>query len=94
MIKILFIDAVNYRQYGETFLPTLGLGYLASSLRKEFGADNINIRIIQSDFEQNINEFKPDIIGISSVSKNYNKALEYARTGTILPLFGPNGQSQ
>jgi len=81
MLKVMFIDAVNYEKYGETetFLPTLGLGYLASSLRKEFGHNHIEIKIVQRDIEQEISKFGPDIVGITSVSKNYNRAIRYAR---------------
>lgn len=79
MLKVMFIDPVIYEEYIATFLPTLGLGYLASSLRKEFGYNEIKIKIVQRDIEHEINKFRPDIIGITSVSKNYNRAIRYAR---------------
>ena len=77
--KIMFINAIDITKEIETALPPLGLGYLASSLRKEFGFDYIKFKIINRDIEQEINKFKPDIIGISSVTQNYNRAIECAR---------------
>ena len=71
-LKFLLIDA------GGGNHPTLGLGYIASSLRKEFG-DAITFRVINNDLYENTKSFSPDIVGITSVSKNYNRAKEYAR---------------
>lgn len=81
MLKVMFVDAVNYEEYWQTeaFLPTLGLGYLASSLRKALGHNSIMFKIIDRDIGKEINEFRPDIIGITSVSRNYNWAIRYAR---------------
>ena len=72
----------------ETALPQLGLGYLASSLRKEFGSDCIKFKIVDRDIEQEINKFKPDIIGITTVTQNYNRAIEYARIAKEYDLPG------
>jgi radical SAM superfamily enzyme YgiQ (UPF0313 family) len=77
--KIMFINAIDIAKEIETALPPLGLGYLASSLRKEFGLDYIKFKIVDRDIEQEMNKFKPDIIGITSVSQNYNRAIKYAR---------------
>lgn len=59
--------------------PPLGIGYLISSLRKHFGEEAIEFKGINSNIEQEITTFKPDIVGISSVSQNYNKAITYAK---------------
>lgn len=77
--KIMFINAIDITKEIETILPPLGLGYLVSSLRKEFGYDYIKFKIVDRDIEEEINKFKPDIIGITSVTQNYNKAIEYAK---------------
>jgi len=74
----MFINAIDVTNKIATALPPLGLGYLASSLRKEFGPDRIRFKIIDRAIEQEIEEFNPDIVGISSVSQNYNRAIEYA----------------
>lgn len=78
MLKVMFIDAVN-PTVQLSWLPTLGLGYLASSLRNEFGYNHIDIKIVQQDIEQEINRFRPDLIGISSLSTNYGTAIRCAR---------------
>lgn len=76
--RIMFINAIDMTKEIETNLPPLGLGYLASSLRNEFGHDRIEFKVIDRDIEQNINSFKPHIVGITSVSQNYNRAKKYA----------------
>jgi radical SAM superfamily enzyme YgiQ (UPF0313 family) len=78
-IRIMFINAIDVTDKIATALPPLGLGYLASSLRKEFGADRFEFKIVDRRIEEEIKEFNPDIVGISSVSQNYNRAIEYAR---------------
>ena len=75
----MLINAIDVTNKIATSLPPLGLGYLASSLRKEFGPDHIKFKIVDRAIENAIKEFSPDIIGISSVSQNYNRAIEYAR---------------
>jgi len=77
--KILFINAIDTEKEVETGLPPLGLGYVVSSLRKEFGTGRIEFKIVDKDIEQQIKMFKPHIVGITSVSQNYNRAIKYAR---------------
>ena len=76
-INILFINAIDVRKSQERIFAPLGLGYLASSIRKNFGNEMFNIKIINHDIENEYRSFKPDIVGISSVSQNFNRALEY-----------------
>lgn len=78
-MTFMLINAIDVTNKIATSLPPLGLGYLASSLRKEFGPDHIKFKIVDRAIENAIKEFSPDIIGISSVSQNYNRAIEYAR---------------
>lgn len=75
----MFINAINPSKEIESVLPPLGLGYLISSLRKNFGRDYIAFKIVDQDIEEAINKFKPDIIGITSVTQNYNRAITYAK---------------
>jgi len=77
--KVMFINAIDVADKIATALPSLGLAYLASSLRKEFGYHRIEFKIADRAVEREIGQFSPDIIGISSVSQNYNRAIEYAR---------------
>lgn len=77
-IKFLFINAINSAKEIETLYQPLGIGYLISSIRKHFGEDAIQFKIIQDNVEPEIRSFRPDIVGISSVSQNYNRAMTYA----------------
>lgn len=77
--KVLFINAIDISQSLQTSLPPLGLGYLISALREKFGRDKFEFHIIDRDVEKEIKSFEPDIVGISSVSQNFNYALEYAK---------------
>jgi len=87
-LKLLLVSAVNGNIPIEGHHPMLGLAYLASVLRKEFGNEVI-CKIVNTNFEESINEFKPDIVGISSVSKNYTLAKAYAciAQGYNLPVI-------
>lgn len=76
-LRILFIISVYSFPDTEHHHPPLGLGYIASSLTKEYG-DLIECRIINDNLAAEIRSFKPDIVGISTVSKNYLVAKEQA----------------
>jgi radical SAM superfamily enzyme YgiQ (UPF0313 family) len=76
-MKILFINAINPFAEVQYRFPQLGLGYLAASLRKHF--EDIQIRIVDRDVEKELDAFKPEIVGITSVSQNYGYAKQYAR---------------
>ena len=77
--KFLLINAIDITQALQTSLPPLGLGFLVSSLRSKFGNDLIDYKIIDRDVSKEIARFKPDIVGITSVSQNYNYAIKYAK---------------
>lgn len=77
--KFLLINAIDISQSLQTSLPPLGLGYLASSLRSEFGENTIQFKIVDREVNKEIKSFKPDIVGITCVSQNYNFAIEYAK---------------
>jgi anaerobic magnesium-protoporphyrin IX monomethyl ester cyclase len=76
-MKILFINAINPFAEVQYRFPQLGLGYLAASLRNHF--EDIQIRIVDRDVEKELDAFKPEIVGITSVSQNYNYAKQYAK---------------
>jgi len=82
MTKVLFIRAVDATSEVESRYPGLGLAYLVSSLRSHFGDDYFEFKIIErgneSEVEKQISAFSPDIIGISSVTQNFNLAKKYA----------------
>ncbi|KKL92069.1 hypothetical protein LCGC14_1888360, partial [marine sediment metagenome] len=75
-LKLLLINAISTNA-PDRLHPPLGLAYLAASLRKEFGKE-IECKIIDSNMASEIQLFYPDVVGITSVSKNYNIAKGYA----------------
>jgi anaerobic magnesium-protoporphyrin IX monomethyl ester cyclase len=77
--KILFMNAIDPTREIECVLPPLGLGYLVSSLREKLGGDYIEFKIVNQSIEDELIKFKPDIVGITSVTQNYSRAIEYAR---------------
>jgi anaerobic magnesium-protoporphyrin IX monomethyl ester cyclase len=79
MPKILFVNAVNTAYQIQGYLPPLGLGYLAASIRQHFGKDYFDIKIIDRNVEETIQEWQPEIVGITSVSENWNIAKRYAK---------------
>lgn len=76
-IRFLLVEAVYDYPPIESHHPHLGFGYIASSLRREFGG-TFQFKVINKDLVEEIKSFQPDIVGISSVSKNYNIAKEHA----------------
>ena len=78
-LKFLFVNAVDPTREFEVMYPPLGLAYLASSIRAKFGSDSPEFKVIDQDIEQGIKTFKPDIVGITSVTQYYNRAVRYAR---------------
>lgn len=77
-MKVLLVNATYTREVIEVGFPPLGLAYIASSLRKAFG-NTILFKVVDRDIAEHITAFKPDIVGISSVTKNYNIAKEHAQ---------------
>lgn len=77
--KFLLINAIDISKTLQTMLPPLSLGYLVSSLRAKFGPDAIEYKIIDRDVENVIKTFRPDIVGITCVSQNFNYAIQYAK---------------
>jgi len=76
-LKILFINAIDYSKPIETVFPPLGIGYLVASLRASFG-NEVCCRVIDRDVERELESFAPELVSITSVSQNYQRALSYA----------------
>lgn len=76
--RILLINAINPNVEVEQRQPSLGLGYLVSALRKHFGRDNFDFRIIDKNIKEEIKQFSPAIVLISSVTQNFDIAIRYA----------------
>jgi len=74
-MKIVFLDPCNYTFYNNQASSPIGFAYLASYLEK-----HINIPI-EFSVEVDVNsvfKHKPDIVGISSYTESYNRAISYA----------------
>lgn len=77
-MKILFVNVVNeFRKRSiEREFPSLGTAYLASYLRK-YGRFN-DIQIVEAGQNFDASKYDVDIVGISSVTQNFNIAKEIA----------------
>ena len=78
MTKLALINVINDTREIEKSLPPLGLAYIAAYLRRY--ADLNNIMIIDNASIDEMDRYKPDIIGISSVSQNFDRAIKTAKT--------------
>lgn len=77
-MKILLISAINPHIEIETRYPQLGLGYLVSYARKKYGNNTHDFKVINNRVEETLDTFKPDLVGISCLSPNYDIAKRYA----------------
>lgn len=77
-MKFLFVNAIDISMKVERRYPPLGVGYLMSYLRKRYPSDPVEWTVVDSDIERALDMFRPDIVGISSVTQNYAKAMRYA----------------
>ncbi len=88
-MRLLLVNCINPNSFVQMMYPPLNLGYLASALRHY--DKNIEIKIISKDFERTLEEFKPNVVGLSSVTQNYNIAKYYAMIAKekgVLVLIG------
>lgn len=77
MMKLLLINTINPEEGIESLYPPLGLGYISSYLKKN--KKNIQIKIIDKNIHDSLIKFKPDVVGISSVTQNFERAKRIAR---------------
>ena len=54
------------------------VAYLAGSLRNRFGRNTFHFKIIDKNIERSLKAFRPDLVCLSSVTQNYNRATRYA----------------
>lgn len=78
-MRILLLDAIDPHAELESRYPSLGLGYLSSYLKLKLGSQNITTKIIYQNLATEIENFRPDILGIRAVSQNYNHAVAAAK---------------
>jgi anaerobic magnesium-protoporphyrin IX monomethyl ester cyclase len=77
-MRFLMVNAVHDPKPGAPPHSSLGMGYVASSLRRTFG-NGITFKVIDGDMAAGIKSFQPDLVGISSMSRNWGAAKECAR---------------
>lgn len=75
--RILFIEAINADD-GYKF-PGAGVGYLTTALRRAFGDERFDIRMTPRDFAKTMDELKPDVVAISSMTVTFPYAQRAAR---------------
>ena len=81
-IKFLLVNCLNLDEGlrgSENSGEHLGILYLASSLKKYFSERELEIKVTYFLTPEIIKEFKPNIVGLSSVSQNYHIAQKYAQ---------------
>jgi len=86
-MRILLVNVVDPRD--STAIPHLGVAYLASYLRKNGGYTDI--KILNSPIDDALETFKPDLVGFSSVSQNYDIAraeAEKAKRAGVVTVIG------
>ena len=94
MKRLLFIDANRYwadKREFETLIDHPGLLYLCGFLRQEFGPDYFDIKIIHRDIEKSLTSFQPDVVGISSVTQNFE--LSTSLTARLSTLSAPASEA-
>ncbi|MEA3232369.1 MAG: radical SAM protein [Thermodesulfobacteriota bacterium] len=79
MMRVLFIDAADpVSKLNQRFAP-LWPAYLAAHLETRIGSNRFEFRLSNGRVENELKSFKPHVVAISSVTMNYNHAMEYAR---------------
>lgn len=79
MKRILFVTATNPGVEIENRYKALWPGYLAAYAEKALGAGALDFRMTAGSLEKQIESYRPDVVAISAVSQNYNRAVACAR---------------
>ncbi len=72
-MRLLLAEAVNAQSEIQTKYSSLGFGYLIAALPESLKT-RLEIKIAGPDIEAEIIDFKPEVVGLSSVSQNYGRA--------------------
>ena len=84
MMRVLFIDAADpVSKLNQRFAP-LWPAYLAAHLETQISSNRFEFRLSNGRVENELKSFKPHVVAISSVTMNYNHAMEYARNNKPL----------
>lgn len=76
-MRVLLVHPTNGPNFVDTYSPHLGIGHLASSLRK---AMPVEVAFAREHIDTWLKDFQPDVVGISSSSEVYGIAKRIART--------------
>ncbi|MDP2726603.1 MAG: cobalamin-dependent protein, partial [Dehalococcoidia bacterium] len=63
----------------EDILPPLGILYIASYLREYLGWQDISVETAATDQLQRIKQHRPDIVGFTSVTRDWKKVSAVAK---------------
>jgi radical SAM superfamily enzyme YgiQ (UPF0313 family) len=85
MIRVLFIDCTNPEQRATERFRPLWPAFLSAYAEKHLGPDKFEFRLMKGELEDELTAFKYHLVALSSVSVNYNYAMEYA---SIAKNFG------
>ncbi|MDD5221822.1 MAG: radical SAM protein, partial [Patescibacteria group bacterium] len=77
-MKLILVDVIDNQDKIQTKYDSLGLGYLISFLPKDVRKE-IEVEVVNSQVEEKIVSFGPDMVGLSCVSQNFNRAKQIAR---------------
>jgi anaerobic magnesium-protoporphyrin IX monomethyl ester cyclase len=92
MIKVLFINAVDAASEVENRYRPLWPAYLAAYAEHKIGVGRFIFRFAATSVEEELESFDPHIVAISSVSQNYNYAIDYAKmakqSGAVVIMGG------
>ena len=78
-VKVLFVDTPDpFSEVEHRFRP-LWPAYLAAYARQYLGRQTVQFAFASSALETALADFKPHIVGLSAVSQNYARAMQYAR---------------
>ena len=70
-LKILLVNAIDSDVEVESRYPNLGLAYLVSVVRDNI-KEKVVFKIVDRNVIKEVDEFKPYLVGITSVSQNFN----------------------
>ena len=79
-MRVLLATAVNPVSEGQNRYRPLWPAYLAAQSDQDIGSNAVNYRYCQGDPADDIEQFNPDVLCVSSVTQNYNLAIDYARS--------------
>ena len=75
MMKVLLVNIIDETDSFACDMTPLGLGYLVSYTQLRMDVD---FKIVNTNLMNEVEIYKPNIIGITVVSQNYNKAVRFA----------------